>query len=360
MSAHAGEGLSSRNSSRSLFPPTGTRTYAQTGLNKMLHLAPAGSNEQIFSLLDQNITRHFLTELKVRDAHHEHPLASPFSPLPPFNSPASVPFSSACASTLLHSQDQSGKCCAEYIWIDGTGHSLRSKAKTLDKAPKSIAVCSLASTSRARDEQGGKADSRAACCAEHRLHPMARDDLSASIVSLGRATPASSCFFCWVHVHVMFSVLCRVQELPIWNFDGSSTGQAPGHDSEVYLVPRAIFKDPFRGGENILVMCDCYEPPRTNPDGTTVPMKAIPTNTRCACAEVMEKAKADEPWFGIEQVCGGERTLPSHNHAHAPYYTPAPSRHSAVTRLGTPRASAPPECSSCPLASGVAPAPSLI
>ena len=24
-------------------------------------------------------------------------------------------------------------------------------------------------------------------------------------------------------------------ELPLWNFDGSSTGQAPGHDSEVII-----------------------------------------------------------------------------------------------------------------------------
>lgn len=30
--------------------------------------------------------------------------------------------------------------------------------------------------------------------------------------------------------------------------------QAPGDDSEVYLVPRAIYRDPFRGGDNILVM----------------------------------------------------------------------------------------------------------
>lgn len=30
--------------------------------------------------------------------------------------------------------------------------------------------------------------------------------------------------------------------------------------------------------------------------------QAIPTNTRAACADVMEKAKAHEPWFGIEQV----------------------------------------------------------
>ncbi|WVZ14344.1 hypothetical protein V8G54_011910 [Vigna mungo] len=41
-------------------------------------------------------------------------------------------------------------------------------------------------------------------------------------------------------------------ELPKWNYDGSSTEQAPGEDSE------AIFKDPFRGGNNILVICDSY------------------------------------------------------------------------------------------------------
>lgn len=76
----------------------------------------------------------------------------------------------------------------------------------------------------------------------------------------------------------------------------------------MYLVPRAFYKDPFRKGENILVLCDAYEPPRVNPDGTVSSIKAIPTNTRAACADVMEKVKAEEPWFGIEQVgddCGG-------------------------------------------------------
>lgn len=38
------------------------------------------------------------------------------------------------------------------------------------------------------------------------------------------------------------------------------------------------------------------------PDGNVTPLKPIPTNTRAACAEAMEKAKAHEPWFGIEQV----------------------------------------------------------
>lgn len=55
-----------------------------------------------------------------------------------------------------------------------------------------------------------------------------------------------------------------VESLPKWNFDGSSTNQAPGDDSEVILKPQRIFKDPFRprsdGVDNILVMCDTYTP----------------------------------------------------------------------------------------------------
>ncbi|TFJ81813.1 hypothetical protein NSK_007060 [Nannochloropsis salina CCMP1776] len=80
-------------------------------------------------------------------------------------------------------------------------------------------------------------------------------------------------------------------DLPVWNFDGSSTGQAPGDDSEVLLKPQAIFPDPFRGGDNILVMCDCYKPDMT-------PIKG---NTRLRCAEAMKKVESLVPWFGIEQ-----------------------------------------------------------
>jgi hypothetical protein len=62
-----------------------------------------------------------------------------------------------------------------------------------------------------------------------------------------------------------------------------------------------MYRDPFRPGTNFLVLCDCYEPPKAMPDGTVLPPKAIPTNTRAACAAVMEKVKGEEPWFGIEQ-----------------------------------------------------------
>lgn len=82
-------------------------------------------------------------------------------------------------------------------------------------------------------------------------------------------------------------------ELPKWNYDGSSTGQAPGEDSEVILYPQAIFKDPFRGGNNILVICDAYTPAG----------EPIPTNKRHKAAEIFSNKKVvDEvPWFGIEQ-----------------------------------------------------------
>lgn len=80
-------------------------------------------------------------------------------------------------------------------------------------------------------------------------------------------------------------------ELPEWNYDGSSTNQAPGADSEVILKGQRIFPDPFRGSPNILVMCDTY-----TPSGSP-----LPTNNRYECNLAMEKAKDLVPWFGLEQ-----------------------------------------------------------
>jgi len=82
-----------------------------------------------------------------------------------------------------------------------------------------------------------------------------------------------------------------VDELPLWNYDGSSTGQAPGEDSEVYLKPAFMCKDPMRKGDSILVLCEML-----NPD-----MTPIPTNTRTAAAKIFEGHEDEEPWYGIEQ-----------------------------------------------------------
>ena len=101
-------------------------------------------------------------------------------------------------------------------------------------------------------------------------------------------------------------------DLPVWNYDGSSTGQAPGDDSEVFIVPRAIYKDPFRKGDNILVMCDAYEPP--DPKAAPgAPLKPIPTNTRFSAAAAMEKVCGKEEWCVVRRVAW-EKREPEHTH----------------------------------------------
>jgi len=81
------------------------------------------------------------------------------------------------------------------------------------------------------------------------------------------------------------------EELPEWNFDGSSTGQAEGSNSDVYLRPVAIYRDPFRGGKNKLVLCETYD----------YQEKPTSTNFRYLCNKVMDEASDSHPWFGIEQ-----------------------------------------------------------
>jgi glutamine synthetase len=79
-----------------------------------------------------------------------------------------------------------------------------------------------------------------------------------------------------------------------WSFDGSSTGQATGTDSDVILRPVAMYRNPFfqsNASNAWLVLCDCY-----NKDGTP-----HATNARVRCAQTETACLTDEPLFGIEQ-----------------------------------------------------------
>jgi glutamine synthetase len=77
----------------------------------------------------------------------------------------------------------------------------------------------------------------------------------------------------------------------VWGFDGSSTNQAPGENSDCVLQPVFTCPDPIRGGNNVLVLCEVE----------LVDGSSHPTNTRRACAFAAERFADQEPMFGIEQ-----------------------------------------------------------
>ena len=87
-------------------------------------------------------------------------------------------------------------------------------------------------------------------------------------------------------------ILADGAEPGIWGFDGSSTNQASGDNSDVVLEPVFSCPDPIRGGDNILVMCET---------ALTKDRSSHPTNTRAKAREVYEKYKDQEPLFGLEQ-----------------------------------------------------------
>lgn len=83
-----------------------------------------------------------------------------------------------------------------------------------------------------------------------------------------------------------------LESFPTWQFDGSSTNQAPGNESDRILKPACVVPDPVRGEGAYLVLCEVY-----NPDGTP-----HPTNHRAPLRELMEKGGADADfWLAFEQ-----------------------------------------------------------
>lgn len=73
-------------------------------------------------------------------------------------------------------------------------------------------------------------------------------------------------------------------ELPDWSFDGSSTKQAEGNNSDCVLSPVKVVRDPQRL-DAFLVLCEVYDSKG----------KAHPTNNRVGLS------KDEQYWFGFEQ-----------------------------------------------------------
>jgi len=82
-----------------------------------------------------------------------------------------------------------------------------------------------------------------------------------------------------------YSAFPDLEQLPLWGFDGSSTRQAEGNNSDCVLKPIRLFPDPARTN-GVLVMCEVMLP-----DGKT----PHPSNMR---ATILDDHGA---WFGFEQ-----------------------------------------------------------
>lgn len=87
------------------------------------------------------------------------------------------------------------------------------------------------------------------------------------------------------------------QQLPVpmltdWSFDGSSTIQAEGNNSDCFLKPVHYVLDPFQKGANYLVLCEVYKDKETPHE----------TNTRAYLRQVLESGGSkSEGLFGFEQ-----------------------------------------------------------
>lgn len=93
------------------------------------------------------------------------------------------------------------------------------------------------------------------------------------------------------HVRSKTKIVEDGQEPPVWAFDGSSTNQAPGEESDCVLNPVFTRPDPLRDDDDVLVLCEVL----------TTEFEPHPTNTRAPCVETYERYEDQEPLFGIEQ-----------------------------------------------------------
>jgi glutamine synthetase len=86
----------------------------------------------------------------------------------------------------------------------------------------------------------------------------------------------------------------NLEDFPIWNFDGSSTGQSLfASASDVIIRPVRLYKNPLiiSSFESVLVLCECL-----NKD-----LSPRISNTRAKCEQTSEQFEKYDCLFGIEQ-----------------------------------------------------------
>ena len=82
-----------------------------------------------------------------------------------------------------------------------------------------------------------------------------------------------------------------LSDFPDWGFDGSSTYQAEGHDSDLILKPVNIFVDPILGHGNYLVLCEVFI--ADDEPHPTTHRQITPLNEKLP--------KKFDPWIGLSK-----------------------------------------------------------
>jgi glutamine synthetase len=83
-----------------------------------------------------------------------------------------------------------------------------------------------------------------------------------------------------------------LKDFPEWSFDGSSTAQAVGQDSDCILKPACLVNDPLEDGGDYLLLCEVL-----NPD-----QSVHTSNTRAKLRAVLDAGGGEQdPWVGFEQ-----------------------------------------------------------
>ena len=83
----------------------------------------------------------------------------------------------------------------------------------------------------------------------------------------------------------------NIGSCPSWNFDGSSTNQAEGANSDCVLKPVRLYENPMEKDDSYLVLCEVW-----GVDGNP-----HPSNTRFKLDELDTKYSSESVWVGIEQ-----------------------------------------------------------
>jgi len=83
-----------------------------------------------------------------------------------------------------------------------------------------------------------------------------------------------------------------VTDFPIWNFDESQMGQAEGCESGCILNPVRVYRDPFRGVNDYVVLCEVNDADK----------KVHASNIRARMRKMLDcLGEAVDPWLGFEQ-----------------------------------------------------------